>query len=100
VVAGEEMAVKDFTAVSKVQVQEVMRLPLISTEEERGSWMAKNIELCEITINVYDQLASSALPCEADGSTAVVDGDGGFAHFPMKNACCASFIPATGQCRY
>jgi hypothetical protein len=62
--------------------------------------MVKNIERCEITINVYDQLASSALPCEADGSTAVVDGDGGFSHFPMKNACCASFIPATGQCRY
>jgi hypothetical protein len=28
--------VKDFTAVSKVQVQEVMRLPLIRTEDERG----------------------------------------------------------------
>jgi hypothetical protein len=36
---GEEMAVKDFTAVLKVQVQEMVRLLLIRTEKsEEVGW--------------------------------------------------------------
>jgi hypothetical protein len=64
--------------------------------------MVKNIERCGITINVYDQLASSALPCETDGSIAVDNFIRRIAHCSTNYTCCASiwFISACGQFRY